>query len=145
MTTYPDDEDGAVLADLAAQGVDMTLPVKIEFPVIAPDEDSAHAIANALINAGYETHIEYDDGELDDEEELELELDPDDDNDDEEEFGPAWDVYATVMMVPDHAELIRIQADLDRLAGPLGGNSDGWGVLMDADPDAEGDVEPETV
>lgn len=141
MTTYPDDEDGAVLADLAAQGVDMTAPVTIEFPVIAADEDSAHAIANALINAGYETHIEYDDGELDDEEELEL------DPDDEEEFGPAWDVYATVKMVPDHAELIRIQADLDRLAGPLGGNSDGWGVLMDADPDAEaeGDVEPETV
>lgn len=141
MTTYPDDEDGAVLADLAAQGVDMTLPVKIEFPVIAPDEDSAHAIANALINAGYETHIEYDDGELDEEDELEL------DPDDEEEFGPAWDVYATVMMVPDHAELIRIQADLDRLAEPLGGNSDGWGVLMDADPDAEaeGDTEPETV
>ncbi len=139
MTTYPDDEDGAVLADLAAQGVDMTAPLKFEFPVIAADEASAHAIANALINAGYETHIEYDDGELDEEDEEELDPDEDDEelDDEEEAFGPAWDVYATVTMVPDHAELIRIQADLDRLAQPLGGGSDGWGVLMDGEEDAE--------
>jgi len=34
-------------------------------------------------------------------------------------------------MVPDHAEIVRIQAELDRISGPLGGKSDGWGVMVE--------------
>lgn len=60
MTTYPDDTDGAVLADLAAQGVDMSQPLLIDFPVAAPDEASANAIAKALTEAGYDSRIVYD-------------------------------------------------------------------------------------
>ena len=48
MTNYPDDADGAVLADLAARGVDMSSPLLIEFAVAAPDEASANAIAKAM-------------------------------------------------------------------------------------------------
>ena len=33
MTDYPDDADGAVLANLAAEGIDMSLPMLIEFAV----------------------------------------------------------------------------------------------------------------
>ena len=65
MTSYPDDADGAVLAELAAQGVDMTQPLLIEFPVAAPDETSADAVDDALAKAGYDSHVEYDEGEPD--------------------------------------------------------------------------------
>jgi hypothetical protein len=34
-------------------------------------------------------------------------------------------------MVPEYNEIIRIQNELDRLAGPLGGKSDGWGIMME--------------
>lgn len=122
MATYPDDADGATLAELAAHGVDLTQPLLIEFPVAVPDESAAEETLRALTNAGYEAQIEYDEGEPDDEGELET---------DDEEFGPAWAVYATVEMVPDYQELRRIQAEFDRLAGPFGGRSDGWGVLLD--------------
>jgi hypothetical protein len=124
MTTYPDDADGAVLADLAAQGVDMSQPLPIEFPVAVPDEASAHKTLKAMTDAGYESHIEYDEGEPDDDEEI----DPDD-----EEFGPSWTVFANVRMVPEYNEIVRIQAELDRLARPYGGNSDGWGVMVGGD------------
>ena len=125
MTEYPDDADGSVLADLAALGIDMTQPMDIEFPVAAPDEESANEIARVLTEAGYEAEVEYDDGE--DQEE----------QDGDEEFIPGWDVYVTLSMVPDYDEIIRIQADLSRLANPLGGMSDGWGVMLDSDMDSE--------
>lgn len=130
MKEYPDDADGSVLADLAALGIDMTQPMDIEFPVAAPDEEAANAIASALIAAGYDAHVEYDDGE------------PEEDGDEDEEdddFVPGWDVYVSTRMVPDYDEIIRIQADLGRLANPLGGMSDGWGVMLDSDMDSEED------
>jgi hypothetical protein len=48
VSNYPDDEDGAVLADLEAMGVDMTQPLLFEFPVDAPDEDTANEIHRAM-------------------------------------------------------------------------------------------------
>ena len=122
MTEYPDDADGAVLADLAARGVDMSSPLLVEFAVAAPDEASANAIAKALRAAGYDTEICFDDGEPDDDDEL----DPVD-----EEFAPSWTVFANVSMIPEYDELIRIQADLDRIAGPHGGQADGWGTMLE--------------
>jgi hypothetical protein len=32
-------------------------------------------------------------------------------------------------MIPEYNEIIRIQAELDRIARPFGGKSDGWGVM----------------
>jgi hypothetical protein len=128
MTTYPDDADGAVLAELAAQGVDLSQPLLIEFAVAVPDEASANKTLKAMTKAGYDSHIEYDAGEPDDE----GEIDPED-----EEFGPSWTVYANAPMIPEYNEIMRIQADLDRLARPFGGKSDGWGVMLDGDADAE--------
>lgn len=123
MTTYPDDADGAVLADLAAQGIDMSQSLLIEFPVAVPDEASAKNSALAMTKAGYDARIEYDEGEPD--------YDPA--VDDEDEFGPSWTVYADVQMIPEYNEIMRIQADLDRIAGPFGGKSDGWGVMFEGD------------
>lgn len=121
MNKYPDDADGAVLAELEASGVDMTEPLHIEFPVAVPDEDSAQSVYEAMVKAGYDSSIEFDEGEPDED----GEIDPDD-----EEFGPSWTVYAMLKMIPDYHEIIRIQADLDKIARPLGGASDGWGALI---------------
>jgi len=128
MTTYPDDADGEVLAELAAQGVDMSQPLDFEFHVAAPDEASGDAIVQALTQAGYDAHVEYDEGEPDED----GQIDPDD-----EEFGPSWTVFANVRMVPDYHEVVRIQTDLDRIARPYGGNCDGWGVMLDGDADED--------
>jgi len=124
MNSYPDDEDGAVLADLAAQGVDMSQPLSIEFAVDVPDEAAAEKTLEAMTKAGYDAHVEYDEGEPDEE----GNIDPDD-----EEFGPTWTVYADVHMTPEYAEIMRIQAELDELARPHGGLCDGWGVMLEGE------------
>jgi hypothetical protein len=98
----------------------MTTPLLVEFPVAAPNEDAANRLLAAMLAEGYECRAEYDDGEGE-------ELDPDD-----EPLGPSWSVLATVRMIPAYDELIRVQADLDRIAEPLDGYSDGWGVLIDS-------------
>lgn len=123
MTTYPDDADGAVLSDLAAEGVDMTKALTIEFFVAVPNEASAMKVAAAMGEAGYEAQIVYDEGEPD--------FDPE--TDDENEFGPSWTVYANVHMVPEYNEVMRIQSELDQITRPLGGKSDGWGVMFGRD------------
>ena len=120
MTTYPDDADGSVLAHMAAEGIDMTQPMTIEFVVAVPDEAAANSVANAIAEAGYETEIDFDEGEPD--------FDPEED--DEEEFGPSWTVFAVVTMVPEYDEIMRIQKELNELAGPFGGASDGWGAMI---------------
>lgn len=124
MPTYPDDADGAVLADLAAKGVDMSQPLLLEFSVAVPDEPSANKTLKRMIKAGYDSHIEYDEGEPNDD----GDIDPED-----EEFGPSWTVFANVRMIPDYKEIIRIQSHLDALAHPFGGRSDGWGAMLGGD------------
>jgi hypothetical protein len=123
MTNYPDDADGAVLADLASRGVDMSLPLLIAFAVAVPDEGVATKCLQAMTKAGFDSRIVYDEGEPD--------FDPDED--DEAEFGPSWTVYANVRMIPEYKEIVRIQAELERVAGSFDGISDGWGVLIEAD------------
>lgn len=136
MADYPDDADGSLLAELEAQGVDMTRPLLLEFAVAAPDEAAATAISEALAGAGYQSEIDYDDGEP-----LEGEADEealaDSDADDEEEFGPSWTVYALVELIPDYDEILRIQGELDSLAEPLGGSADGWGVMLEGPEEEE--------
>ncbi len=126
MTSYPNDADGAVLEDLAAHGVDMTQPLLIEFTVAIPDEPSAKKLVTAMTKAGYAPELEYDEGEPD--------FDPE--TDDLDEFGPSWTVYTTVHMIPEYNQIIRIQAELDQIAQPFGGKSDGWGVMLDGNAEA---------
>ncbi len=124
MTEFPDDADGAVLAELASHGIDLSQPLLIEFPVAVADEATAAIVSKAIAEEGYDYEVEYDEGEPN----ADGIIDPDD-----EEYGSTWTVYASVRMIPEYDEIIRIQEDLDRIARPLGGFSDGWGVLMDDD------------
>lgn len=128
MPEFPDDEDGAVLAELAVQGIDLSKPLPIEYAVAVPSEESANSTAEALTKAGYEVEIDYDEGEPDEEDEIDEE---------DDDFGPSWSVYANVTMVPKYDEIIRIQAELDQLARPFGGYADGWGVLIGGDDEHE--------
>lgn len=47
-----------------AEGIDMTLPLSIDFAVAATDEAAAKSIAEALAKGGYRAEIDFDEGEL---------------------------------------------------------------------------------
>ncbi len=99
----------------------MASPLLMEFPVAVSVEATAQAVTAALRTADHDPQIEFDEGEPDED----GVIDPDD-----EEFGPAWTVYANCQMVPEYQEIIRIQTELNQIAAPLGGKSDGWGVML---------------
>ena len=132
MTTFPDDEDGAVLASLAEAGVDLSKPLEIEFAVAAEDDASAQKIAVAIRAAGYAAEVDHDpgdpeDGEAEAGDAAFADLDEDED---EAAFGPSWTICVPVELVPEHARIVALQAELDAIASPLGGAADGWGVLI---------------
>lgn len=123
---FPNDDDGAALALLAAEGVDLSVPRLIEFTIDAPDADVGERIGAALRDAGHEATLEFDEGE------------PGEGGDhDQEEFGPSWTVYVAVEMVPEYSALVDLQAELGRIAGPLGGDCDGWVTAVDGPDDTE--------
>ena len=115
LSAFPDDEDGAVLAALAEAGIDLSVPIALEFVIDAPDEAAAAAIAVAARKAGYECHVAYDKGE--------------DYVDGVEGFIPSWVVYVTVEEVAEHGRVVALQRTFAQLADPYGGTCDGWGAL----------------
>jgi regulator of RNase E activity RraB len=112
--TFPDDEDGAVLAALKDAGVDLAKPIEVEFVVDAPDEAAAAEVAAAVREAGYDCQVELDEGEGDE---------------GDDEAGPCWAVYVSVEMVAEHARIGALQRTFSQLAEPFGGACDGWGAI----------------
>lgn len=120
MEQYPDDADGAVLKLLEARGVDLSLPLVIEFDAYAPDEEAANNILRELESLGRIAEIGFDPGEPDED----GKIDPED-----LEFGPSWTVTLKHTMVPVYSTLISMQQFIDGIARKHGGRADGWGVL----------------
>ncbi|MEP7340522.1 MAG: ribonuclease E inhibitor RraB [Acidobacteriota bacterium] len=102
---YPPDADGDALNRIAKDGSDMSKPMGIDFFVAVATEGGGHLIANAANQLGYETEIVFD-----------------------EESGDLT-CYCTKVMVPEYDAVIEAQKELDQLAKPHEGFSDGWGTL----------------
>tara|TARA_R110002072_G_scaffold174303_3_gene329341 strand:- start:25592 stop:25984 length:393 start_codon:yes stop_codon:yes gene_type:complete len=130
MTSFPDDDDGAVLKSLAEAGVDLSKPLEIEFHVAVPDEESGNKVAAAIKAAGYACELVFDEGEPEDGVAEEGGASHQDEEPGEDEFGPMWTVYVTIEMIPEHQRIVDFQVELDGLSKPHSGGSDGWGVLI---------------
>ncbi len=120
MEQFPDDADGAVLKRLKARGIDLSLPLVIEFDAYAPDGEAANNILSELESLGWSAEIDFDPGEPDED----GKIDPED-----LEFGPSWTVTLKHTMVPVYSTLISMQRIIDDVAKKHGGRADGWGVL----------------
>ena len=118
--SFPDDEDGAVLASLAEAGVDLSQQLELEFVIDAPHEAAANKIAEAVRAGGHACQVEYDEGEPDEDGEVDA---------DDEEFVPSWAIYVGIEMVPEHARIVQLQQMFTQLAEPHGGACDGWGAM----------------
>lgn len=106
MTTFPQDEDGLVLQELADEGVDFNVLHDIDFFVGAPSEKAANDIKAAIEEADFSAEVAFDE-EVND-----------------------WTVFVYVSAHLDYDILKEIQETLDALAKPYDGFSDGWAVLL---------------
>lgn len=104
-TNFPDDENGQVLQQMAAQGDDLSVPREIDFAVIFPAEDAAVTFAVRLLKNGQKVSL----SEYEEHDEL------------------PWQVLAHPFMVPTHENISGYEALLAKEAAPFGGQNDGWG------------------
>jgi regulator of RNase E activity RraB len=105
---YPPDSDGDSLRRVAEDGSDMSLPMSIDFTVMAPDEKAARAIAELALAQGFDPSIGDNGGKS------------------------AWSVYCTRWMLATYDGVVAAQAQLRDIAQPFGGHCDGWGTFGNA-------------
>src|SRR5690349_19011200 len=99
---FPNDENGQVLRSMGAQGIDLTVPREIDFAHLLPDGTAAQAFAARVEPLGFQVEI----------------VEPNEEA--LEEGETEWDVLCTRRMVPTHADISRIEAQLAGIAQEFG-------------------------
>ncbi|GFO57476.1 hypothetical protein GMSM_44830 [Geomonas sp. Red276] len=90
------------LSGLQTTGSDLTKPLEMDFFVAVPSEIAGNNVALAAQHLGFRTSVEQDsDGE--------------------------WTCYCSKKLVPSYEEVRHLEKQLDSLARPFGGYSDGFG------------------
>jgi hypothetical protein len=102
---YPNDADGDSLRKVVEAGADMSRPMTIDFSVDAPDERTARVIAELVSTQGFDPSIS-DNG-----------------------VSGSWSVHCSKTMLATYEGVVAVQAHLNELSGPHGGNCDGWGTF----------------
>ena len=105
--TFPDDENGAVLRRVQANGDDLSKVRGIDFTVVLPSEENAKEFLRHFSDLGYTTLLE---------------------NTSCVEDLP-WDVVVVKEMAPTHSAITSFEIELDAIAKTLGGRNDGWGCF----------------
>ena len=104
MSDFPSDANGDALRRVASDS-DMSRPMDIDFMVAVPDEEAGRAVAYAAQARGFSTSVKQD-----------------------QESGN-WTCYCTKSMLATYDGVLEAQAELDRIAEPHRGYSDGWGTF----------------
>jgi len=99
------DSDRQAILRVLKSGADLARPMKIDFHVAAPTDQSAQRIALAAREQGFEVIVS------------------------RNQSGAAWTCSCSRSMVLSHDELMRVQEQLNELSHPFGGYSDGWGTF----------------
>ena len=128
---YPDNADGDVLRNLAADGNDMSKPMTIDFQIASPDADVAQIVATGAQQLGFEVSVFMNDddeasGFEDDPLAAELEA-----LDDEDESPFTCECSRT--LIPTYDAIMSAQAELEALAASAGAILDGWGTFGNAE------------
>lgn len=105
---FPADDTGDALRRIAKNGFDLTRLLKMEFFVAVPDEDEGQKLAGLACAEGLETSVEQSDE------------------------SQRWTCYCTKVLVADYNAVLAFEEQLDNLARPLGGHSDGFGTFGNA-------------
>ncbi len=110
LMQFPDDDNGQLLAEIAAAGVDLSKMHQIDFFILFEQQADAEKFAKEIVSDALvqSTNVEKckDTG--------------------------IWEVITHVQMVPEHTLLGQAEQYLESIANSYNGYGDGWG-LMDED------------
>jgi hypothetical protein len=108
MIQLPDDETGNALRQFQQSGFDLSKPMEMDFFVAVSSKELGDQVAIKVRNLGFKASVEQD-----------------------EETGD-WTCYCTKTLLPEYAEVVRIEKELTKIAKPYGGYSDGFGSYGNA-------------
>lgn len=109
MTSIPNDAIGDALRRIIAGGSDLTKPMEIDYFVAVPSDSAGNQVARMAQEQGFNTKVSQDDKTSE------------------------WTCYCTKTFVPEYAEIVKIEQQLDTLAQPFGGYIDGFGSWGNSD------------
>jgi len=109
MTELPDNATGDALRRILYAGSDLSKPLEMDFFMAVPSEDAGNRVAKMAQQIGFTTKVERD------------------------EETSEWTCYCTKTIVPDYAEVVKMEETLDAIAKPFGGYIDGFGSFGNAD------------
>ena len=104
---FPDDDNGQLLAEMAAEGINLNQMHMVDFFILFEQKEQAESFEKAIV---------------------EDELAPKTELQKCKDTG-VWEVVTTVQMVPDHQLITDMENYLESIANPLNGYGDGWGIL----------------
>jgi hypothetical protein len=108
---FPDDDNGRVLEQMAADGVDLASSRIVDFEHCLPNQASARAFQTAARESVLEAVLH----------EPNLAI------------GRGWEVQCRVRMIPTHAAITDAELRLGTLAGSFSGYAAGWGSMSNPD------------
>lgn len=103
LNSIPDDETGNALRRFQSNGIDLSKPLIMDFFVAVPSKKTGDQVAAKVKRLGFKPSVEQDD-----------------------ETGD-WTCYCTKTLIPEYSEVVKIEKELDNIARPQGGFSDGFG------------------
>jgi hypothetical protein len=107
-TTFPSDENGDILRQMAAQGDDFSKPRDINFSFVFPTESDGKAFVEQVqAMPGLKAEGPSFPDEL-----------------------KKWDTTVTKNMLPTHQDITALEQSLSRIAESHSGKADGWGCFV---------------
>lgn len=107
---FPDDDNGQLLAEIAAAGIDLNKMHQVDFFILFEQEADAEKFAKEIVSDALVQKAE-----------LEKCKDT-----------GVWEVITQAQMVPEHTLLGQAEQYIESIANSFNGYGDGWG-LMDGD------------
>ena len=104
--TFPNDDTGNVLAEMAAAGIDLTQVHDIVFFQLFEEKEQAEQMVAHLASVAPDMKVQ-------------LKAD---------ELPNVWDVDCTVRMVPSYDGVVAQELEFEQLAHKFKGYNDGWGI-----------------
>lgn len=103
---FPDDDNGQLLAEISAAGVDLSKMQQIDFYILFEQQADAEKFATEIVNDALVQTADVEKCK---------------------DTG-VWEVIAHVQMVPEHALLGQAEQYIENIANSFNGYGDGWGL-----------------
>lgn len=105
--TFPDDENGGLLAEMHQAGVDLSQPHDVDFFHLFEKKPNAEKMAKIMSEQHPEAKVVLE----------------------EDDTPGVWDVNCTISVVPSHDNISQLEKTYEVIAEKCEGYADGWGIL----------------